>query len=343
MKPLRMVSLVLLSLVISLNLVFVDLAQAKGKKIVWSSALAMYPEFAEGYGVNAIVNHLKGRFETNPALKDKYNFLIYDKGMLYPNQEEHLQALSNGAIQMTYSGPHYLEALHQAWKLGESPGVFENYDHFLRTMQTPAWQKLHEEMARKHNVTILKWGFNTGSWYLFTKDAPLKEIGDIKGEKIRYAGGEAFAKALKALNTSPVALPYTEVVTALQTNMIDGLVTDFTGGVGYYELARYAPNTILVPFSIQPICFVVNTKWWEGLDEDTRKEILHVFEVTDLQKFYLGMEASEIDAWRNDSSKNVFDPSKEVIREWQGLMRGSITDMINKIDKEYLEAIEASK
>ena len=82
-------------------------AQAKAKDFIFSVSMAMYPEFSEGFAVNATANHIYGRSLTHPALKGKHNMKIYDKGMLYPNQDEHLQAISRGALQMTYSGPHY--------------------------------------------------------------------------------------------------------------------------------------------------------------------------------------------------------------------------------------------
>ena len=187
-----------------------------------------------------------------------------------------------------------MEALDEAWKLGEAPGVFRDWNHFMRTMKTPAWQELHNKMAEKHNVTILGWTCDIGIWYLFTRKGPVNSKDDIKGKKIRYAGGEAFAKALKSLGTTPIAIPYTDVVTALQTNMIDGLITDFTGGADYYELPRYTTNTILVPITIQPMCMVASTKWWEGLEPDARQAIQTVLDVMDVQAFYDKLQNDQI-------------------------------------------------
>jgi len=328
---------------LALGLAPVDQAQAKGKDFIWSVSMAMYPEFAEGHGVNAVCNHLLGRSLTDPALKDKHTFKVYDKGMLYPNQDEHLQAVSSGALQMTYSGPHFLEALDPAWKLGEAPGVFRSYEHFFKTMQTPAWKALHEKMAKQNNVTILGWTFDCGSWYLFTEKGPVNGLDDIKGKKIRYAGGEAFAKALKALGTTPISLPYTEVVTGLQTHMIEGLVTDFTGGVDYYDLPRYTTYTVIIPFTIQPICIIASTKWWEGLDKEARAAIYHPIEIVDLQPYYARLQESQIQKWRDDPKLTVVDPPKAEVAKWQGLMRGSIKDMISGIDPVFMKAVDSIK
>ncbi|MCP3941589.1 MAG: ABC transporter substrate-binding protein [Desulfobacteraceae bacterium] len=303
----------------------------------------MYPAFAEQIGINLYINSIIGLTQTHPELKDKYEFKIYDKGMLYSNQSEALEAVSDGALQMTYSGPHFLEELDSAWKLGEIPGVFENWDHYLRTMDTPAWRALHKKMAEKEGVTIIKWLFDTGTWYLFTKIGPVNSLADIKGQKIRFAGGEAFAKALKGLNTIPIALPSSEVVTALQTNMIEGLLTDFTGGVGYYELPRNTKYAILVPFGNQPICMVANTKWWNSLPEKVRGALNIPFDQIDVSGFYSKLEQTSIKKWDDNPNLTAvkFDDAEVAI--WQKAMRSSFGDMFEKIDPTLIKAINSAR
>ncbi len=320
-----------------------DARAAKGKEIIFSTAGPMYPAFAEQIGINLYINALLGLTQTHPALKGKYKFKIYDKGMLYSNQSEALEAVANGALQMTYSGPHFLEELDPAWKLGELPGMFESWEHFKKTMASPAWQELQDKMAKEKGVTILGWLFDTGTWYLYTKTGPIKSLADIKGQKIRFAGGEAFAKALKALNTTPIALPYTEVVTALQTNMIEGLLTDFTGGVGYFELARHTKYAVLVPFGNQPICMVVNTKWWESLDPKVKAALSIPFEQIDATRFYSGFEKKGIQAWDDNEKLTAVKFDKAETAKWQSQMREAFKDMFSQIEAKYLKAIEEAR
>lgn len=315
-------------------------AAGKADKIVMSTATPMYPAFAEQIGINLYINSLIGLTRTHPELKGKYEFKIYDKGMLYGNQSEALEAVSNGAIQMTYSGPHFLEELDPSWKLGETPGVFKDWDHYLRAMDTPAWKALHQKMADEKGVTIIKWLFDTGTWYLFTKTGPINSLADIRGQKIRFAGGEAFAKALKGLGTTPIALPYTEVVTALQTNMIEGLLTDFTGGVGYFELPRHTRFAVVVPFGNQPICMVVNSKWWQSLSEKVRAALTIPFDQIDASSFYSTFERDSIRDWGNNPDLTAVKFDNAETGKWQKTMRDSFNDMFEKIDPELIRAIE---
>ncbi len=127
---------------------------------------------------------------------------------------------------------------------GETLGVFESWDHYMRSMNTPEWKALHDKMYKEKGVTIIKWLFDTGTWYLFARYGPIKPVADVEGQTVLLAE-RRLSKALKALKVTPIAPLYTEVVTALQTNMIEGLLTDFTGGVGYFELARHTKYAVL--------------------------------------------------------------------------------------------------
>lgn len=318
-------------------------AADKVEKIVFSTATPMYPEFAEQIGINLYINSIIGLTQTHPELNGKYEFKVYDKGMLYGNQSEALEAISNGTLQMSYSGPHFLEELDPAWKLGETPGVFESWNHYLRTMDTPAWKALQQKMADEKGVTIIKWLFDTGTWYMFTKTGPINSLDDIKGQKIRFAGGEAFAKALKAVGTTPVALPYTEVVTALQTNMIEGLLTDFTGGVGYFELPRQTKYAVIVPFGNQPICMIANTKWWNALPEKVRAALSITFDQIDASGFYSKFEETAIKEWDDNPDLVAVKFNKDEIVKWQKKMRDSFSDMSEKMDSELIQAIDSAR
>lgn len=78
----------------------------------------------------------------------------------------------------------------------------------------------------------------------------------MKNQKIRYSGQQSYANAFKALGLVGVALPYTEVVSALQTNMIEGLTNDIFGYT-YYDLPRQTRYMLPVPLGFCPQALVV--------------------------------------------------------------------------------------
>ena len=305
-------------------------------------AAPVHPEYGEVLGLNMYLDALTGLVENHPVLRGKFKFKISHSGTLYPNQDECLQAVSSGALQMSYSGPHYMEAFEEAWKLGETPGVMTDWNHFMRVMKTEPWAELHETMAKKHNITIVKWLFNVGDWLIFTGNPPGKTMEDFKGQKIRYPGGEGIARAFKGLGIQGVALPYTEVVSALQTNMINGVLTDLLTWE-YYQLQKYCPIVNKIPISIMPICWIVNTEWWESLDPKVREALNSPFERIDLTKYYEDLQEKNTQIWRDDPDLKVVEYDDSEAQRWFKAMREEAKETISGIDPKYVNAIEKVK
>jgi TRAP-type transport system periplasmic protein len=296
---------------------------------------------AEAMGINMFLGALDYRLRTFNVLKGKYELKYINT--LFSDANECLTGVASGAAEMTFSGPHYLEQLEPAWKLGEAPGVFESWDHFMKTMNTPAWKALQEKTAKEKGVTILKWMANIGNFYLYTKKGPVNTMADLKGQKIRFPGGEGFAKALKGMNTTPISLPYTEVVSALQTNMIDGLLTDMFAAFYFYELPRYTQYCILQTWAIQPICFVVNTKWWQSLPDAERQAMQDVFDRVDVSLFFNHAQAGISQGWQMNPKTELIELNAAEGGKWREVMQQGAADVLKGVDPKLVEAINASR
>ena len=336
----------IVAVIISMTAIFflpqISLAKkAKEVKIVVSGSL--YPEYGELLGLNMYFSALQGLDIRNPDLKKSVKIKVVDKGILCGSQDECLTMVSSGTAQMTYSSPHFLEQLMPEWKLGEFPGLFDDWSHFLRSMDTQVWKDLQVRMAKEKGVTILKWAYDAGSWYFFSSKGPIKSLADIKGQNVRIAGGEAFAKAVNALGCTSISLPYTEVVTSLQTNMIDGLLTDMAGGAPYYNLPKYAKYLVPVPITIQPIAIVVNTDWWQGLEPKVQQAIKAVFERIDLQSYYKNMDGTLIKKWDEDPKTILNTLSDHEAAKWRETLKSGSNETLKNLDPKYMDAILKSK
>lgn len=218
---------VLTCLVLALVLLFtatpgVTWAKAKKVKFVLVGLTEGGEEgSSEAMTLNMYLGALDYRMRTFHVLKGKYQLKWVNT--LFSTAQECLMGVASGAAEMTFSGPHYLEQLDPAWGAVQVPGAFDNWEHFVRTMNTPAWQKLQEKMAKEKGVRIIKWMANIGDIILYTSKGPIKTMADLSGQKIRYPGGEGFASSLKALGTTAISLPYTEVVTGLRKTRGSGL------------------------------------------------------------------------------------------------------------------------
>ncbi|MEI3477978.1 MAG: TRAP transporter substrate-binding protein DctP [Bilophila sp.] len=228
-----------------------------------------------------------------PEIKGKYEFKHV--GNVYKSPNECLTAVASGAVQISYSGPAFLEQFNPNWKAASAPGIFEDFEHFQRTVDTPPWQKMVRELEEKQNIKMIKWIGSLGSFMLFT-NKPIQTVEDVAGLRIRYNGATGYAAALAKFRTTPVALPFTEVVSALQTNMIDGLISEIQAAP-WYDLPRYAGNLVPITWVSSPMCLIVNAKWWIGLDKDSKEIFTYALMTPSTYQFLDADEARQIEEW----------------------------------------------
>ncbi|MEW5723221.1 MAG: TRAP transporter substrate-binding protein DctP [Thermodesulfobacteriota bacterium] len=296
---------------------------------------------SEPMAINMYYGALDYRMRTYSPLKGKYELEWVDT--LFPTANDCLTGVASDAAQMTFSGPHYLEQIDPVWKVGEAPGVFESWDHFIRTMNTPAWQEFQEKMAKEKGVRVVKWMANNGDWFLYSDKGPIKTQADMSGQKIRYAGGEGFAKALKNMGATAISLPYTEVVTGLQTHMIDGLVTDMFAAQLFYELPRYTKYAVNFTWTIQPLCLVVSSAWWDKLPGEERQAIKDVFDRIDVSQYFGHVQQQLIEKWAAGPKTELLELSPEEKANWRKVIMDSGKEVLGSIAPELVQAIEESR
>lgn len=322
-------------MVLAAALTLLALPAAAQEKVTFASPLPFYPGVAEGYGVTKYAEALEGLFKYHPAFAGKVEYVAYDRGALFANIAEHLEAISTNAVQISYSVPQEMEALEPAYKVATAPGLFRDFAHFAEAMDSAPWQAVEERLASEKGVKILGWVFDAGALYIFTRN-PVATMADMKGQRIRYPAGEAWRLALAGLGAEPLALPYTEVVPALQTNLIDGLITDFTGGVSYYGLSAFTPNAVLIPISIQPIAMVASADWWASLSDEQKAAIDELFAVVDTSLFYTALTDVEIQKWR-EAKLTAAEPADA--EAWRQAMQTSAQSAIADVDPVLIQAI----
>ena len=296
---------------------------------------------AEAMALNMYMGALDYRMRTYHVLKGKYRLKWINT--LFSDANECLTGVASGAAEMTFSGPHYLEQLESSWKAVEAPGVFDNWGHFIKTMNTPAWKELHDKMSEKKGVKIVKWIANIGNYYLYSSKGPINQLSDLKGQKIRYPGGAAFARVLKGMKTTPISLPYTEVVTGLQTNMIDGLLTDWFGAFYFFNLPRYTKYAVNVTWGIQPICIVVNADWWKSMPAKERTAIQDVFDRIDTSQYFEGAQKAIAGGWNANPATTLINLSQSEKQRWKKAMLEGSAGVLKSMDSKLVNAIESSR
>lgn len=275
-----------------------------------------------------------------PSVKGKHEFKMVTN--VYSSPNDILNAVATGAVQMTYTAPSFLEQFNPNWKITTAPGLFDDFEHFLRTVETEPWKKMVKELEAKQRVKVVKWTASIGSFMLFS-NKPLESMEDVKGLKVRYNGATGYAAALKKFEATPIALPYTEVVSALQTNMIDGLISEIQASP-YYDLPRYSKHLVPITWALSPMCIVVNADWWEGLDDTSKEVFTYAFETPSVYPSLDKAERKLISDWGNEPKGTVrHDLSPEEQAKWKDTLVEVGKEFTKDSPKELLDAIAATR
>jgi len=98
--------------------------------------------------------------------------------------------------------------------------------------------------------------------------APVRNLGDLKGMKLRAAG--TGVPVLKALGAAPVGMPMPQVPEAVQTGVIDGTMTS-REVLKDFKLAELLRNVTEYPTVVVTFAAVMDKKKWDRLPDDVKK------------------------------------------------------------------------
>jgi tripartite ATP-independent transporter DctP family solute receptor len=132
------------------------------------------------------------------------------------------------------------------------PFLFRNIDHMEKVIDGPLGQELLDKVTNHPTAGIvgLCW-MDAGARNVYDTKRPIKNIGDLKGLKIRVIGNPIFVDMMNALGGNGIAMGYDQVFNALQTGVIDGAENNPPSYVfdNHYQVAKYYTLTghLIVP------------------------------------------------------------------------------------------------
>ncbi|MBD3163148.1 MAG: ABC transporter substrate-binding protein [Candidatus Eisenbacteria bacterium] len=125
-----------------------------------------------------------------------------------------------------------------------------------------------EEILREAGWELLGWA-DVGFVYLFSKD-PIRSVDDLRSSRMWLWEGDPLAETfLKTVGISPVPLPITDVVTSLQTGLIDAVYTSPMACIALQWFTRVSSMTDL-PVTYAMGAVVVRKKTFDKLSPEAQ-------------------------------------------------------------------------
>lgn len=165
---------------------------------------------------------------------------------LYPNSSlgnktEILERIANGEnIATLADGAFYFDMGMKDLGITFAPFLFYNWDQALKLHNSQWFINQAKLLEKKTNLKIISANWKYGLRHTLTTK-PIHSINDFKNLKIRVPNNIIQAKTFEALGAKPVKMPLSDVYTALQKGIIDGVENPLNVLYKnkFYEVAKY--------------------------------------------------------------------------------------------------------
>ena len=184
------------------------------------------------------------------------------------NQREHVEMLHDGSLEcfpnLATGTARYVPEL----ACFELPYTYKDDDHMVRVLK--ALRPYVEKLLAPHNFKPIGY-CDIGFRHMLNKKRPIYTVADLKGLKMR-APNPVYAAMFNALGASATTVTWSEVYTALQSGIVDGM--EASPGLIYpmrfQEQAKFLSKTYHIGACYM---FMYNKKWFGGLPKDLQKVV----------------------------------------------------------------------
>ena len=201
--------------------------------------------------------------------QNRVNLRVYPGGVA-GDEPDVVRKMRIGQLQAAAVTTAGLASIDPAFHIFNIPMFFDSYPELYATLD--ALEPVLKQRLEAKGFVLLNWGH--GGWvYFFTKQ-PVGSVDGLKKSKLFvWAGDDQMAQQWKTLGFQPVALAATDIMTGLQTGMIDAYPTTPLLGLSL-QWYKMTPN--MVGIGMAPLVggLVMNKSAWMKIAEADRGKIL---------------------------------------------------------------------
>ncbi len=223
---------------------------------------------SETAGEPGFINKQKWAEAVESMSGGRIDIEILPIGSVVPHTDT-LEAVGTGILQGHMTDPSYFAGKDPAFAMmGNLVGAWSDPFELLGFMQQGGGQELYAELVEPYGVHFL--GAAATEPEAFVSSVPIRTVEDLKGVKLRAPEGMVYEIFQKA-GAAPVALPGSEVFTALDKGVVDAAdYTVFAANQkqGMNDIAHYP----LYPgfHSLPLIDISMNKAIWDELPDDLK-------------------------------------------------------------------------
>jgi TRAP-type C4-dicarboxylate transport system substrate-binding protein len=226
-----------------------------------------------------------------------------------------------GTIESFITPTSFMVPVDPRMQVFDAPGLFRSPEHLQRVISDP------EVRTRALGLVEARGAKGLGIFYnspvVVLSRRPIRSLADFRGQKIRTFASPLQTRPMEHLGATAVPMALSEVMPALQSGAIDGLLA----GIPVLSAQRFfdAAKTVTeIHPAIVVSVFLVNRRWFERLPADAQRIMTEEAARIDRELFDWTRQAIDAanQAWTAGGGEIVRLPAEEqerMMRELQGL------------------------
>ena len=223
----------------------------------------------------------------------------------------------------------------------DSPFLFKTYDEVDNIYQT--FDKEFNQSFTENGFVNLGWA-EVGFVYMFT-NTPVRVTEDLKGVKMWMWEGDPIAEAaFKAIGIHPIPLSITDVLTSLQTKLIDGIYISPYAAIALQWFSR-VKYMLDVPLADAAGAVIISKKKFDEMPADLQEILLkngrkYMQKLTSLSR---QDNAKSIETLKKNGISILSPPSEKAVSAYEDRGKQARRMLVGKLfSEDLLNKVEAS-
>lgn len=270
----------------------------------------------------------------------KLGFKIYAGGV-QGDEKDVLRKIRLGQLHSTGITGVGIGEIAPKTRILDSPFLFKSYDEVDHI-----YNKFDQEFTssfEEGGYILLGWA-EVGFVYVFT-NVPINKKEDMKNVKMWAWEGDPIAEAaFKSLGLNPIPLSVTDVLTSLQTKLIDGVYTSPLAALGLQWWTR-VKYVFTLPLADAAGAVVISKKMYDKLPKDLQEILLrngkkYMAKLTELSR---KDNEKALQTLMKNGIKSTEPASEKLVSEYEEIGKKARHSLVNKLySSEFLIRIEQS-
>lgn len=193
---------------------------------------------------------------------------------IYPNsllggERTVIDLLQAGSIDMMSTSTPVLGNFDKIFQMFSLPFLFKDEQHLYKKFDDSAvTEPLATSLIKSKGLRPLAYWLTGPRNFVSTK--PVNSLADFKGVKVRCMEDPFILATYQVLGSSPVAMPFPDVYTGLQTGTVSAAEIPLNTYIHnkYYEVAKHAA-VINTNYLMMPV--IVSERTWKKLTDEQKK------------------------------------------------------------------------